>query len=142
MLLFRSAVEKDTPYIKEIDHVVSLEESRGKLIETAVKENRAYVLSLDNEIIGYGILHHHFFGRTFIDMVYITENHRDKRYGAKILKEIERFAVSDKIFTSTNQSNFRMRHVLDREGWKESGRIENLDEGDPEIIYFKMLSGE
>ena len=139
---FRSALAKDIPYINEIDHVVLLEEDREKFIETAVAENRAYVLLLEGVIIGYGILHHHFFGRTFLDMVYVAENRRNKGYGAKIIKEMEHFSITDRVFTSTNQSNTTMRHVLGREGWKESGHIENLDEDDPEIIYFKILSGE
>jgi hypothetical protein len=42
-----------------------------------------------------------------------------------------------KIFSSTNKSNRRMQEIFKANGFIQSGFIENLDEGDPEIIYFK-----
>ena len=43
-----------------------------------------------------------------------------------------------KIFSSTNQSNKRMQEVFKANGFIQSGFVENLDDGDPEIIYFKL----
>jgi len=34
-----------------------------------------------------------------------------------------------------------MRRLLKKLGYKRTGRIDNLDEGDPELIYFKRLAG-
>ena len=44
-----------------------------------------------------------------------------------------------KLFTSTNQSNFPMQRLLATLGFDRSSFIENLDEGDPEWVYFKRL---
>jgi hypothetical protein len=35
-----------------------------------------------------------------------------------------------------------MQRVCDALGFVRSGRIENLDEGDPEIVYFKRPAGD
>ena len=46
----------------------------------------------------------------------------------------------EKLFTSTNESNAPMQALCDTT-WlsSKSGWIDNLDDGDPEIIYFKRL---
>ena len=44
------------------------------------------------------------------------------------------------MFTSTNQSNLPMQRLCDRLGYVKSGYVENLDEGDPELIYVKLLA--
>jgi RimJ/RimL family protein N-acetyltransferase len=43
----------------------------------------------------------------------------------------------DGLFTSTNQSNIAMQRLCESCGFERSGIVENLDEGDPELIYFK-----
>jgi RimJ/RimL family protein N-acetyltransferase len=43
---------------------------------------------------------------------------------------------TEKLFSSTNQSNDAMHKVYEANGFTKSGLIDNLDEGDPEIIYF------
>lgn len=50
--------------------------------------------------------------------------------------------ASVQIFTSTNESNRHMQHVLAKAGYHLAGRIEELDPGDPEIIYVKTLEGQ
>ena len=46
-----------------------------------------------------------------------------------------------KLFTSTNQSNTPMQALLALLGYVRSGVIDNLDPGDPELVYFLDLSG-
>ncbi|PHF51917.1 hypothetical protein COI41_22675 [Bacillus toyonensis] len=43
---------------------------------------------------------------------------------------------TQKIFSSTNESNTNMQKVFKANGFMRSGIIENLDEGDPEIIFY------
>jgi RimJ/RimL family protein N-acetyltransferase len=47
---------------------------------------------------------------------------------------------SGSLFTSTNESNRQMQHVLARLGYERCGIIHNLDPGDPEIVYVKQLA--
>jgi RimJ/RimL family protein N-acetyltransferase len=46
---------------------------------------------------------------------------------------------TDRVFTSTNESNAHMRHVLEKLGYERSGIVHDLDPGDPELIYSKAL---
>ncbi|PGM65339.1 hypothetical protein CN947_04830 [Bacillus cereus] len=43
---------------------------------------------------------------------------------------------TQKIFSSTNKSNENMQKVFQANGFIRSGMIENLDEGDPEFIFY------
>ncbi len=55
------------------------------------------------------------------------------------MPHVEVLCQTDKLFTSTNQSNRPMQKLLEKLGYQPSGYIENLDEGDPELVYFKRL---
>ena len=56
------------------------------------------------------------------------------------MRHVERSCLPDKLFTSTNQSNTQMQALCETLGYVKSGWVDNLDEGDPEIIYFKRMS--
>jgi len=49
------------------------------------------------------------------------------------------FPEADRVFTSTNESNAPMRALLGQCGYKPSGSIDNLDPGDPELVFVKFL---
>ena len=56
-----------------------------------------------------------------------------------LVQVVEDRSSSGKLFTSTNRSNTAMRKLCDRLGFQPSGVVENLDNGDRELIYFKRL---
>ena len=58
------------------------------------------------------------------------------------MRYIESACPGEKLFTSTNESNAPMQRLCEKLEYVRSGRIENLDEGDPEIVYFKRLRTE
>ncbi len=43
-----------------------------------------------------------------------------------------------RVWTSTNESNAPMRALLGSAGFVESGRVDNLDPGDPELIFVRL----
>lgn len=53
------------------------------------------------------------------------------------MDEMVKSSAKEKVFSSTNQSNADMHKVFLSNGFIESGIVENLDDGDPEVIYFK-----
>ena len=55
------------------------------------------------------------------------------------MRQAEETCPSDDLFTSTNQSNIPAQRLFEKLGYTKTGIIENLDEGDPEIFYFKRL---
>ena len=44
---------------------------------------------------------------------------------------------TERIFTSTNKSNAPMTGFLEKIGWRFSGELEGIDDGDPEMVYYQ-----
>jgi RimJ/RimL family protein N-acetyltransferase len=59
--------------------------------------------------------------------------------GVAVLRAIESTIMADRVFTSTNESNAPMRALLAQCGYKPIGSIDNLDPGDPELVFVKFL---
>ena len=55
------------------------------------------------------------------------------------MHHVESIWQPGKLFTSTNASNVSMQRLCESLGYVRSGVINNLDEDDPEIVYFKRL---
>ena len=72
-------------------------------------------------------------------MLYVARDYRRRGVGSALLEQVERLCKTQKLFTSTNLSNSSMQALLSRRGYVHSGVIHNLDEGDPEVVYFKRL---
>ena len=125
-----------------LDHSCNSDQARRKSIRNAISENRVWVLRDTDQIIGYGSIYHEFFDRSFMAMVYIGVEYRNRGFGVQLIEFLETQCRSKELFTSTNESNAHMRHVLAKLGYRESGIIENLDPGDPEIIYVKQIASD
>ena len=91
------------------------------------------------EVVGYGVLNYIFYGQGWIDMLYVAESRRRQGAGNTLIEHMQQQCRTTKLFTSTNLSNLPMQNLLTKLGFVISGQIDNLDEGDPEIIYFKRL---
>ncbi len=50
--------------------------------------------------------------------------------GRALMQHVESICPTDKLFTSTNQSNISMQELCRSSGYVASGVVENLDEGD------------
>ncbi len=55
------------------------------------------------------------------------------------MRFLEQHCTTAKLFTSTNLSNLPMQSLLIQRGYRLAGIIHDLDEGDPELVYVKML---
>jgi ribosomal protein S18 acetylase RimI-like enzyme len=139
MHIIRIAKNDDIPGIKAIDHLIERDPARACAIDAATGRGDCIVLEVKSRIAGYGIVKPDFFGHFLIEMVYLADNCRGQGYGLEMLATMQQKATTDRIFTSCNHSNTRMQHVLEREGWCYSGFINNLDPGDPEIIYCRFV---
>ena len=94
---------------------------------------------MNETVVGYGVLNYTFHHNGCIDMLYVDSDHRRRGAGAALLKHMESLCETPKLFTSTNLSNLPMQSLLAKLDYVLSGVIHNLDEGDPEIVYFKRL---
>ena len=87
---------------------------------------------------GFAVVTRHFFGYPFVDLLLVAEGERRHGVGLALLAACDGAHDADRIFTSTNESNEPMRRLLAKADWLVSGVIENLDPGDPELVYVKF----
>jgi GNAT superfamily N-acetyltransferase len=83
----------------------------------------------------------HFFGRDFIDLLMVDPARRRAGIGRALLRAACAAAGTGQVFTSTNTSNQAMRSLLRADGWSFSGELDGLDEGDPELVFYKIRQG-
>jgi ribosomal protein S18 acetylase RimI-like enzyme len=127
----------DLDAIVKIDEEVIGNNSRCEYIRRAIEEKRCIVANDKNLIVGFLIFDTHFFDCSFISLIIVRPTERRKGYATSLIEYFINISPTKKIFSSTNKSNQKMQKVFKANGFIQSGFIENLDEGDPEIIYFK-----
>ena len=139
MISIRPATESDVEALCSLDLIARRESERREFIRREVASGNCFVATADEEVIGYGVLNYTFHHTGCIDMLYVQSDHRRRGAGAALVRHMESLCRTPKLFTSTNLSNLRMHSLLAKLGYELSGVIHNLDEGDPEIVYFKRL---
>lgn len=139
MILIRPAVETDIQALCSLDLIAREENERREFIRRQVTSGTCFVAVADEEVIGYGVLNYTFYYNGCIDMLYVHIEHRQRGVGAALVQYMESLCQTPKLFTSTNLSNLRMQSLLAKLEYELSGVIHNLDEADPEIVYFKRL---
>ena len=138
MILIRSANESDVEALCSLDQIADCENDRREFIRRSVASDTCFV-AVAQEVVGYGVLNYTFYGNGHIDMLYVHSGHRRRGAGEALLRHMESLCQTAKLFTSTNLSNLQMQALLAKLEYVLSGVIHNLDEGDPEIVYFKQL---
>ncbi|MEX1032764.1 MAG: GNAT family N-acetyltransferase [Cellvibrionaceae bacterium] len=141
-MTIRDAGPGDRAAILEIDPVAQTDRDRVKFIERVLESALCLVAEDGSGILGYGVLEYTFFENGFISMVYVSDSARRKGVGTSLMKELASRCETLKLFTSTNESNSGMQGLLEKLGYARSGTIENLDPGDPELVYFQELGSE
>jgi ribosomal protein S18 acetylase RimI-like enzyme len=128
----------DGEAIKELDETTRADEHRQAAIDRWLRAGQCWV-AVEGRLVGYGALTYTFYGRGFIEMLHVGGSHRRRGVGLALVERLCEICETADIFTSTNQSNAPMQRLLLKTGFKGSGVIENLDEGDPELVYFKRI---
>lgn len=128
---------QDLDEIMYIDSEVMGDTSRRSYIERAIESGGCISAREGDEIVGFLLYDTHFFECSFISLIMVSPSKRRKGYASKMLDFMMKISPTDKVFSSTNRSNAHMQHVFFENGFIQSGIVENLDEGDPELIYFK-----
>jgi GNAT superfamily N-acetyltransferase len=136
----RQGLPTDAAALISIDHLARTDAHRAEFIRRRLQEGSCFVCEMNGSPVGYAVLDHHFFGNGMIVMLYTRAECRRTGVGSALLQHCEIACHTAKLFTSTNQSNKAMQALLARHGYVPSGFIENLDEGDPELVYFKKKS--
>jgi hypothetical protein len=131
------ANQNDVQDVITLDREMIGHNLRKKQIETAIQHERCLVIHEQSELAGFLLYHTEFFECCFVSLLMIKPSFQRKGLAKALLMSMDIFSPTNKIFSSTNQSNEVMHNVFERFGYIKSGIIENLDEDDPEIIYLK-----
>lgn len=130
--------------IEHFDEIFAMDQevigdfSRRDYLRSAIHEKRCIIHQTEKGIAGFLIFTNDFFDNSFISLVIIKPTERRKGIATTLLNFYVEMAATPKIFSSTNQSNTSMQKVFEMAGFIKSGYIENLDDGDPEIIFVKF----
>ena len=132
----REATPSDRDAIVAFDHVVHFEPARIPFIDRVLSSATCLVAECEGRVVAYGSLEYTFYSSGFVSMVYVAEPERRRGIGRSLMEALAERCTTPKLFTSTNQSNKPMQALLALLGYIPSGVIENLDPGDPELVYF------
>ncbi len=134
--IIRTAEKSDVDTLLAFDLIAQSDEGRRASIRQAIEQGHCTVAEVTRQVVAYIIMERNFFGWPFIELVYVHTDYRQYGYATALMQHIES-QCDEKLFTSTNLSNLRMQRLLEKLGYSISGVVHNLDEGDPEVIYFK-----
>jgi ribosomal protein S18 acetylase RimI-like enzyme len=135
----READCADRNEIVSLDQVARVEPERIRFIERVLSSRSCLVTTDRGQVTGYGVLEYTFYGQGFISMLCVSAAFRRHGMGRALIQALEARCTTPKIFTSTNQSNRPMQGLLATLGYCPSGVILNLDPGDPELVYVRVL---
>lgn len=135
-----SATEQDLTALIALDTVAAQVPQRCEAIRRRIEQKICFVLRREGKIAGYGVLHYHFFGCGFIELLMVDPALRGQGVGSALLTALQQQCRTEKLFTSVNTSNTGMQALLLRQGFVLSGQVDNLDDGDPELFYFRRLN--
>ena len=140
MTIIERASSEDFEHICALDETVHAGAPRRRFIGEACAQGRVAVARVDEMIRGFVIFDESFFDQFFVRLLVVHPDFRRSGIATALMRAAELDCQCEKMFTSTNQSNIPMQRLCDRLGFVKSGFVENLDEGDPELIYVKILA--
>jgi ribosomal protein S18 acetylase RimI-like enzyme len=137
--IVRSATYPDATAIVALDPSARAQQSRANFIYRSITARTCYVAELNARIIGYGVLEYTFFEHGFIPLVLVAAEHRRQGVASALVRHMEKVCKTPKLFTTTAKANTTMQSLLKKLGYRRSGTIQNLSDGDPELVFFKKL---
>ena len=136
MTSLRPAGRGDIPALIAIDPLSMIDVERRQAIARWAAAGQCFVAVRAEKVVGYVALTRAFFHQPFVELLIVSEADRRSGVGLALLQHcISETSSEVKLWSSTNRSNAPMRALLARAGFVESGVVENLDEGDPELIF-------
>ncbi len=129
----------DLGAVTALDRLVVGSADRAGWLGEVFADGNCWVARVGGEIVGFAAFTPTFFRRWFIELLIVHPDYRRRGVGTALVRQCEAVCEAPKLFTSTNESNAPMRALLAKLAYEPSGRVDNLDEGDPELIYVKRL---
>ena len=133
----RPATTADLAVLVALDSYAADHADRAADIARWLQAGDVLVAERDGLPVGYCAVGHAFFGHDLVEMLMVAAPHRRAGVGRELL--IATLAATrGKLFATTNRSNLPTQRVLLATGFVPSGVVENLDHGDPELIFVHL----
>ena len=146
VIRLRKASDKDKAVAVGFYNSIEQEEEvslyREEKIAKAILEETCYIILAGHRAIGFVIFDYRFFDQGWIELMILDEACRGKGIGGKVFDLLGEQCRAEKLFTSTNRSNTRMQKALAKAGFSFAGQLTGLDEGDPELFYYRLIREE
>ena len=113
--------------------------AREALLRRHIEGRRCWVAEDQGQVIGFLVLEYTFYEQGFVSLLVVRQSSRRRGVGRALLAHAMSICATSKLFTSTNESNMPMRSLLREARFEPSGVIHNLDEGDPELVFYRRL---
>ncbi len=140
----RKATIKDKALVVDFDYnldkVEHIELKREEKITRAILGEECFIILANNRVVGFVIFDYRFFDQGWIELIILGEKYRGKGIGGQAIDLICKQCKTNKVFTSTNSSNIQMQKALSKVGFSFAGKINGLDDGDPELFYYKNIN--
>jgi ribosomal protein S18 acetylase RimI-like enzyme len=135
----RPAAAEDAERLLALDSYAQINPQRRTQIAVWIEAGQCFLADRDGAAVGYCVLTRAFFNSFFIELLMVDGTERRSGIGTRMIRHVaDQIPPGEKLWTSTNQSNAPMRALLARLSFVESGRIDNLDEGDPELVFVRL----
>ncbi|WP_137150217.1 GNAT family N-acetyltransferase [Devosia sp. FKR38] len=136
----RPAREDDFPALCRLDSYAADHLERQAEIGRWIDLGACHVVDAGGTLAAYGVMTTEFLGQHFIALIVVGAGFRRSGIGLTLVRHFQDSCRGRKLFTSTNLSNHPMQSLLLKAGFRSSGYIDNLDEGDPELVFFYPAS--
>ena len=140
-MTIRLATVLDHEAIAAADPLAQRDPTRQALLRSHIEGGRCWVAADQDRVVGFLVLEYTFYGHGFVSLVVVRQDARRRGVGRALLRNAMSICATAKLFTSTNESNNPMRSLLHEQGFEVSGVIHNLDERDPELVFFRRVRG-
>jgi GNAT superfamily N-acetyltransferase len=140
MIVVERATEDDYSDICAIDAAEVGDYRRSDTITRAILNRECLVARRGADRLGFAVVNRAFFGQFFIEEIVVHPDARRRGVGRAIMQYAERTCPQSRLFTSTPESNIPMQRVCAALGYVRSGYIDNVHEGEREIIFVKFLT--
>jgi ribosomal protein S18 acetylase RimI-like enzyme len=138
-LSITTARSDDADEVVELDRRVLGSVARQQWLRARIAQGACVVARSAGHLMGFAVSDRSFFEQPFLELLIVEPAGPRRGVVSSLVRHVEAIWAPGKFFTSTNASNAPMQRLLDSLGYAPSGMIENLDENDPELIYYKRL---
>lgn len=139
MIAVRPGDAADAGFMLALDALVPGRPRNRLWYDRALTAAEAIVATVDGRFAGFAIHHRRFFERDFLSLLIVEPWCRRRGVASALVSAVQARCEGGELFTSTNRSNAVMLASLRRWGFSPTGRIDNIDPGDPELIFRKTL---